>query len=475
MKLSIRNFLLIYILLAVAFLTTLSAYGDYYLSQSDVRTHMDALLEQMGLSFAAVVSANTKNKTELEVVENELQKIETQSHYTIFTTDTKNKNAFLGQTKYYFQLWNDQGKLLLYSTKANSLNLNNVPAGLSDLTLNGQSWRVFKISDPQNRMNYIVGERYTVRDQLLHYIALNNFYIMLITFPLYAFLIWFIVGWGFKSVQKVTTELSNRAPSYLEPVDTKEVPIEIKPLVEELNTLFGKLHEAFEREKRFAGDAAHELRTPLAALKTQVQVALKTSDQNERESLFEKLIPGVDRIVHIVQQLLTLSRLVPEAASVYEIVEINFSKLTAEIIAQLVPMALEKHIEIELDAPQSTIIKGNLTGISILIRNLVDNAIRYTPEKGQVNIVILEEAEHIILQVIDTGPGIPEELRSRVFERFYRIIGNNTSGSGLGLAIVQQIAQLHQATIKLLQPKKGTGLIIEVRFIKAKNPTLKSH
>ncbi len=430
---------------------------------------MDALLEQMGVSFASIVSDDFKNKKQLAVIKQELNSIEEKSHYFLFVSDNKTQNAFFGQTKYYFQLWDNQGNLVLYSAKANHLNLDVSPLGLSDLKVNGHTWRIFKLYDEQNHINYIVGERYTIRDQLSHNIALNNFYILLITFPLSAILIWFIVGWGFRSVKRITNEVSNRAPTYLEPVDMHEVPIEIKPLIEELNFLFERLHEAFEREKRFAGDAAHELRTPLAALKTQVQVALKTTDEKEREALFEKLIPSVDRIVHIMQQLLTLSRLVPEAASVYDISDINLSKITAEIIAHLVPMAIEKHIEIELDAPSNIHLKGNLTGISIMIRNLVDNAIRYTPINGRVNVEILEGSERIILRVIDTGPGIPEELRSRVFERFYRIIGSNTSGSGLGLAIVQQIALLHQAAIKLLSPKKGTGLIIEVQFMKTKN------
>jgi len=469
MTFSIRNFLLIYLLLAVMLMGSLSAFGDYYLSKNDIRAHMDALLEQIGLSFAAVVSNDIKNKAALSVIKQELNTIEERSRYFLFISDSKTQNAFFGQTKYYFQLWDRDGKLMLYSAKADHLNLDVAPPGLSDLKINGNTWRIFKIYDQENHSNYIVGERYTIRNQLSHNIALNNLYILLITFPLSAILIWFIVGWGFRSMKRITNEVSNRAPTYLEPVDFHEVPVEIKPLIEELNSLFERLHEAFEREKRFAGDAAHELRTPLAALKTQVQVALKTTDEKERESLFEKLIPSVDRIVHIMQQLLTLSRLVPEAASLYDISEINLSKITAEIIAHLVPMAIEKHIDIELDAPSNIHIKGNLTGISILIRNLVDNAIRYTPENGHVNVEIQEEPEHIILRVIDTGPGIPEELRSRVFERFYRIIGSNTSGSGLGLAIVQQIAQLHQATIKLLPPKKGTGLIIEVQFVKIKN------
>lgn len=461
---SIRRFLLVYILIAIAVITSLSAVGDYYLSREDIRSHMDALLEQMGLSFAVII-ANNINSNDIQELESELSLIQNQNQYLFYLNDPRSQNAFFNQGKYYFQLWDDRGKLLLYSVKANHLNLDVTPIGFSDREINGEDWRVFKIHDNKRHINFIVGEKYNIRNQLLHRIALNNFYVMLLTYPLSGILIWFIVGWGFKSLRRITNEVSNRAPSYLEPVDSLNAPIEIKPLIDELNHLFARLREAFEREKRFAADAAHELRTPLAALKTQAQIVLKISDESEKRLLLENLITSVDRIVHIVQQLLTLSRLVPEAASIYDIVDMNLPKLTAEIIAQLVPMALEKEIDIELEAPQSNLtIKGNLTGISILIRNLVDNAIRYTPEKGQVKVEIQEEEKTIVLRVSDSGPGIPEDLRARVFERFYRVIGSNVSGSGLGLSIVQQIAELHHAEITLGISHLGKGLKFEVRF-----------
>jgi len=464
---SIRRFLLVYVLIAIGLITTLSGVADYYLSKNDIQAHMDALLEQMGLSFASIISTHLTTES-TDLLEKEIYSMEDKSRYLFFLSDNHPQNVFFSQSKYYFQLWNEQGNLLLYSPKANTLNLNVPEGGLNTITIDGHQWRVFKLHDPKTGVNYIVGERYTVRDQLLHRIALNNFYIMLSAFPLFIIIIWLIVGLGLKSVHRITNELSNRAPTYLEPVHIMDVPIEIRPLIKELNKLFEKLHDAFEREKRFAADAAHELRTPLAALKTQVQIILKTVDAEERQYLLANLIPAVDRLVHIVQQLLVLSRIVPESNTIYDTVEVNLPKISAEIVAQLAPMAIEKNIEISQEAPKTAMIRGNLTGISILVRNLVDNAIRYTPENGNVTVSIHEKGNHVNLSVRDTGPGIPEELQSRVFERFYRIFGNNVSGSGLGLAIVQQIAQLHQATIKLSTPEKGTGLIVTVSFLKAK-------
>lgn len=463
MTLSIRKFLLINLLLAIIFITSISAFGDYYLSQADVHRHMDTLLEQVALSFAAITMENT-DTANLANLQANLYAIHTKNHKS--KTQINSAKFFL-KGKYHFQLWDNKGSLLLYSANAKNFNFNTPSSGFSNIKIDGNFWRVYKIYNSQKHLNFIVAERYDIRDHLTHRIAENNFYIMLITYPISGLLIWLIIGWGLKSLQRITDEVRNRAPTYLEPVDLQAVPIEIKPLIDELNKLFIRLRQAFEREKRFAADAAHELRTPLAALKTQAQVILKTQDENERQTLLQNVIYGVDRIVHIVQQLLTLSRLVPEANTMHDITEVNLTKVVTETIAQLAPIAIAKQTEIELETEQSElIINANLTGISILVRNLIDNAIRYTPENGNIKVFTYEKPNAIIFKVIDSGPGIPPELRTRVFERFYRVVGSGVAGSGLGLAIVQQIAQLHQAMIKLDTPPNGIGLQVEVSFPK---------
>jgi two-component system sensor histidine kinase QseC len=273
-----------------------------------------------------------------------------------------------------------------------------------------------------------------------------------------------IIGLALRSITRVTNEISNRASTYLEPVDPENTPVEIKPLVEELNQLFIRLKLAFERNKRFAADAAHELRTPLAALKTQAQVALKAETESDRNTAMLKVLQGVDRSSHMVAQLLTLSRLGQEEA-LSDIKPVDLHKLAAEIIAYLVPIALEKQIEIELaPAPEDSIVSGNDITLGILIRNIVDNAIRYTPANGEVKVQLLNQNEKIIFRVTDSGPGIPAELRERVFERFFRILGASAPGSGLGLAIVSQIADLHSAQVSLGTPANGIGLQFDIIF-----------
>lgn len=294
-------------------------------------------------------------------------------------------------------------------------------------------------------------------------ITTNNLIIMSLTYLIAGLLIWFIIGRGLRSIKRVTQEVAQRAADHLDPVGLESVPMEIQPLIDELNKLFLRVKQAFDREQRFAADAAHELRTPLAALKTQAQVALKTTDPRERQAQLQTVITGVDRCTHVIQQLLTLCRMSPETTTAEEYTEIDLSKLAAEVIGQLAPLAVDKQIEIELIANDpNCILFGNTTGLHALIRNLVDNAIRYTPENGNIKVFVHSKKNHVVLRVVDNGPGIPPDLRSRVFERFYRVLGTSVQGSGLGLAIVLQIVKLHKGTVRLRVPKSGVGLEVVV-------------
>ena len=212
-------------------------------------------------------------------------------------------------------------------------------------------------------------------------------------------------------------------------------------------------------------DAAHELRTPLAAIKTQSQVTLMSSTVREYKVGLKKIIKQVDRATHVVEQLLTLSRL-GERKSLADSECMNLTSVAAETLAQLAPLAIDKKIDIELDAPKAVKIEGSEILICVLIRNLVANAIQYTPESGRIVVVLAENDGEVVLSVRDTGPGVSEELRGKVFERFYRVSGNKTTGSGLGLTIVKRIADLHSAKIELAAPDNGVGLLVTVIFRK---------
>jgi len=461
-KSSIRKFLLINLLLAITITTTLTAIGNYYLDQKDIQEHLDTLMSISALSYQALLGDDLHQRPLIKIqnaLETIPQKIDAY-YQKRFLTDEPPENYL---NKFNFQVWSNGGKLLLHSASAPKIPLTAEVDGFSDKKISNQNWRVFTSYNEKAGIRTVLAERYDTRNELGRRIAQDDLYIMLLTFPLSGLLIWIIIGRGLDSLDKVAEEVANRAPSHLEPVDLQEVPAEIKPVIDELNKLFFRLKEGFEREKRFAADAAHELRTPLAALKAQAQVALNTKDIEEKNKALQKLIASVDRSTHIVQQLLTMSRLVPEASNLQDEDKVNLSKLTRDILAMIAPTAIEKQIELEFEHDDKIpLIKGNLTALGILIRNLVDNAIRYCNENGRVIVRLLKGENDVVLEVADNGPGIPHELQTRVFERFFRVLGNKSPGSGLGLAIVQQICELHGGRVSLDTPSTGTGLIVRV-------------
>ncbi|MDP3704576.1 MAG: ATP-binding protein [Legionellaceae bacterium] len=464
MRSSIRKFLLINLLFAVTITTTVTAIGNYYLDQKDIQEHLDTLMAISALSYQALLGDDLHQRPLLKIqhtLDSIPHKIET--YYPRPHLYDQPPEYYLD--KFNFQVWTNTNKLLLHSSGAPHISLSSNADGFSDKLMDAQKWRVFTTSNSKAGIHTVIAERYDTRNELGQRIALDDLYIMLLTFPLSGLLIWIVIGKGLDSLDRVAQEVANRAPSHLEPVSIKSLPEEIKPVIDELNNLFYRLKEGFEREKRFAADAAHELRTPLAALKAQAQVALNTNDIDEKNIALKKVIASVNRNTHIVQQLLTMSKLVPEEVNVNDLDDVNLAKITREVLAMLAPAAVEKQIELEFEHDEPTgYLPGNATAISILIRNLVDNAIRYSMPDGRVLVRVYQDKKEVVLHVEDNGPGIPEEFHARVFERFFRALGNKSPGSGLGLAIVQQIASLHNARVVLESPNQGTGLIVRVFF-----------
>lgn len=446
---SIRYFLLISLLISITIASAINGIGNYLLDEKVVQPYLDNHLIRLSSMIDMLYqSTHISPAARMDIL------------------DYLRKNQLPSRQKFLFQVWSQKGKLRLNSSTDLDVPLKNAPLGFSDQTLSGHDWRIYSAYDQKLQVKIVVAELYSLRRELADDIAHSNANILLVTYPVFGILVWFIVNLALRSITRVTTEISNRASTFLEPVQLTEIPNEIKPLVAELNRLFIRLKLAFERNKRFAADAAHELRTPLAALKTHLQVALKADNDADRTKAMQRVIESVDRSSHVVAQLLTLSRLGEEEA-LTDLKPVDMHKLAMEIIAYLVPQAFEKDIEIELaPSPANPIVLGNDTAIGILIRNVVDNAIRYTPPHGEVKVSLLDTGDQIIFRVTDTGTGIPVELRERVFERFYRILGNKASGSGLGLAIVSQIAALHHAEISLSAPLNGSGLQFDVAFPK---------
>lgn len=458
---SIRTFLLINLLLSITLITSLAIIANLFLEHKDLQKHLDLKLIQAAYTIQAFLPHRLSTQ-ESKYVQ---QRIDQVQQLNLNQLDSQHLKIFESNyEKILFQVIDRNGKPIIQSNHVDQIpNMLN-KLGLYNGWTKGEPWRVFITDDKNTGYRVIVAEKYDFSNVLEGHVTKDSIIIMLLMYPFLGFLIWIIVGRGLDILQRVTNEVQRRAPGYLKPVDIEQVPLEIKPLITELNKLFARLHQAFERDKRFAADAAHELRTPLAALKAHAQIAVNANSDEEKKEALHKVITGVDRSTHIIHQLLTMSRMVP-AAEMDRNCAVNLATLSKEVIAELVPDALEKRSEIELIAPDNfPNFRGNSTAISILIRNLVDNAIRYSPNNSLIQVILEETADKIKLLVIDNGPGIPKNLRSRVFERFFRILGTNSAGSGLGLGIVQQITELHNAKIELSTPDNGQGLKVTVYF-----------
>lgn len=366
------------------------------------------------------------------------------------------------EQKLAFQIW-DSNTLLLKSAAAPTEPLAGVKAGYSETLLHGQPWRVLARWDTRHEFMIQVAEPLGGRESLAKHITLKMLQPTFIAFPVLALLVWFGVGAGLRPLQQLKQEVRQRAANRLEPVVMEGVPEEVAPLAQALNDLFARLQFAFEGERRFTADAAHELRTPLAALRIQTQVAMRSTDEAERQHALENVLRGTDRATRLVEQLLTLARVDPEAATAGH-KPLELRALAASVMADLEPLAHAKQIELVLEeklAHAADLVQGDEAQLGLLLRNLIDNAIRYTPMGGRV-MVTINNSDGVSLEVRDTGPGIPEEQREQVQQRFYRVPGSGEDGSGLGLSIVRRIAELHGARLELHDNDLNSGLLVKV-------------
>ncbi len=364
------------------------------------------------------------------------------------------------EQKLDFQIWSG-GNLLLRSTSAPTTAMAGDQEGYSETVLNGQSWRVLTRWDAHHEFMIQVAEPLVGRESLARHITLKMLIPTFITLPILALLIWLGVGAGLRPLKQLKQEVQQRAANRLEPLAMKGVPEEVVPLAQALNNLFSRLKQAIESERRFTADAAHELRTPLAALRIQAQVAFRSTEDVERHAALENVLRGVDRATRLVAQLLTLARVDPETA-ITSFKSVDLHGLAASVMADLESFAHLKQIKLTLAEGSPCIVPGDADQLGLLLRNLLDNAIRYTPAQGCVSLTTLHNTDGIVLAVQDTGPGIPKTEREQVLQRFYRIPGSKEDGSGLGLSIVQRIAELHGAKLVLSDSESGHGLVVKV-------------
>lgn len=280
--------------------------------------------------------------------------------------------------------------------------------------------------------------------------------------PLLGAWLWFAAWHGLAPLDRIALEVAAREPERLDPLAPDAAPRELRPLLDAMNTLFGRVAGTLDKERRFTADAAHELRTPLAAILAQAQVAQRARDAAERDHALAQIVASGQRAGRLVDQLLQLARL--DAADALPRTTLRLDQLAAEVCAEHGAAALEKQITLTLDAAVPVIVPGHADMLRVLLRNLLDNALRYTPVGGHVSVKVGGSAQTAELVVSDDGPGIPAGQREKVLDRFYRLADQDTNGSGLGLSIVARIAALHDARLELADGIGTPGLTVRLQL-----------
>jgi len=368
------------------------------------------------------------------------------------------------QRRLRFQIWRADGKLLMRSKNAPEAPLT-ATNGFSETRGAEGHWRHFSQWNDEHSLQVQVSENHHIRDELIGHIAWRLLLPALFGLPLIGLWVWLATRHGLASLDGIARQIASRAPQQLQPVTPTAAPEEIRTMLEALNGLFQRVETALEAERRFTADAAHELRTPLAALQAQLQVALRARDDAERDRSLGQLQSGLSRASHLVDQMLQLARLDPESG-LPDPKPVDLGTLAEAVCAELGPLILDKNLDFALDAAPGCIVTGQAEWLRVLIRNLVDNAIRYTPAGGLLRVAVAAKDQHCRLRVSDSGPGIPAGQRDAVLRRFHRLDQGTQPGSGLGLAIVDRIAELHGAQLELSDGENAQGLEVTVAWKK---------
>ncbi|HEX6828572.1 MAG TPA: ATP-binding protein [Burkholderiales bacterium] len=362
------------------------------------------------------------------------------------------------------QVWDAQSGLMYVSRADRELPL--IPReGFHDVTWRGTEWRAFVLRSGARSIQVALPA--AVRSRLSADTALRNVAPLLVLVPVAGAVVWFGVGFGLRPLERVTAALRRRRPDALDPLPEEGLPDEIRPLTRALNELLGRLSHAFSAQRQFVADAAHELRTPLAALLLQLQ-NLERADESERSTALDDLKQGLMRAARLVEQLLALARLDPEAELRRE--RVDLEALARSVVAELSPLAEATGIDLGLASATPAAVEGDPGSLRLMLRNLVDNAVRYTPAGGRVDVAVRTQGGDALLEVSDTGPGIPPDERELVFDRFYRGADVQAPGSGLGLAIVRRVVERHGGSISLEAGDGAAGLRALVRLPALRGP-----
>ncbi|TCJ15792.1 two-component sensor histidine kinase [Parasulfuritortus cantonensis] len=442
MRTSIQARLLVPVMLAVLVVGLVTAWLAYQRAVKEVDELFDAQLSQyVGILLALAHETDDDDEVRLP-----------------------NIDGHRYENRMLFQIWHREhgrDRLLIRSPGLASNWPEQVArSGYSVARIDGRTWRCFAATDDDGDQVAWAALDLDIRAHLAGEIAEDNMKPYLFGLPVLAAFLWLAIRRGLAPLRRLQGELAARSPERLDPLAATGLPRELKPLVETLNRLFGRVDLTIENERRFTNDAAHELRTPLAALRVQLQVAQRTPDDEERHSAIAKALLGAGRMSHLVTQLLALARL-ESSGTPGEAEPVDLRGVVADVAADLAAMARERQVTLELDADAPALaLTGNPGLIRALARNLIDNALRYARPGGRVRVSVAGGT----LRVADDGPGVAAEEREKLGLRFHRFGPQSAEGVGLGLSIVRRIAELHGAGLSFGAGLDGGGLTVEVAF-----------
>lgn len=460
---SIRTFLITVILSTITLVVFLSALNGYRDSMNKAEQLFDMALVDKAYLLSIVFSLFNQNGYEplfnSGVSESRVVDLIQAKHPEI-----KGNDVFM------FQIWQDNN-LLLRSLQTPEQPISDFKAGFQNNNISGHRWRTYAFYNKKSQLWILTAERSDIRYVLAENIILETILPVIIMLPLLGILIWILISYGLSPLRKLAQQLGNKKADDLSSLPIEQQPVELVQVVNSTNDLFNRLKASFLREKRFASDAAHELRTPISAIKIHLHNLNQVVPEDNHS--FKQLKGAVNRMGHLVEQILNLNRTSPEQY-ISKFTEVDLYVIAQEVIAREYHQFADKDLQIELEGEQAHI-HGDPFALDVLLQNLLSNACKYTNQGDSVKVSITKPAQSVVLQVQDSGPGVPEKQYARLFDRFYRLHGDRhdsgVTGCGLGLAIVQQIAELHQARIVLGHSDFSTGLSVKVIFNTALNKT----
>jgi len=366
------------------------------------------------------------------------------------------------QLDFVVQIWSADGRAI-YPPRLRADLPTRALLGFADIAVQGTTWRTFSVATGERVIQ--VAQPLQIRQKLAAGAALRSVAPLFLIAPLMALLLWWLAARILAPLRRLTDGVRSRDEQSLQPLPVGGLPDEVAPLVVALNGLLQRLGDSMGVQRAFVADAAHELRSPLTALKLQMELLRRAPDDAARANAVDALNAGIDRAARLVEQLLALARTEPGAPAA-PFSRLDLAEPVRAAVADTVPLAHARGTTMALDAQGPALVVGDAVMLQLLARNLCDNAVRYAGDGSRVEVRLGTEARAAVLQVDDAGPGIPKEERERVFDRFYRRTsgtGSEQAGTGLGLAIVRSIAERHGATVALSDSPLG-GLRVTLRF-----------